>query len=155
MTWNPFDWTAGPFLSLYIALAAIIFLMGVRMRSSIGPENHFTHRLGVLELAYLAGGPRRVGDAVLVNLMAGGGATIAPGDYKIIVTNQTPLTGLMDRPPLLSVQPLMTRQQFQKAVRPLVERALGALTRNAADCPGFPTKPVMQRRRHACRCPSH
>ena len=122
MTWNPFDWTAGPFLSLYIALAAIIFLIGIRMRSSIGPENLLTHRLGVLELAYLAGGPRRLGDAVLVNLMSGGGATIAPGDYKIIVTNQTPLAGLMDRPPLLSVEPLMTRQRFQKAVKPLVER---------------------------------
>src|SRR5579862_361209 len=122
MTWNPFDWTAGPFLSLYVALAAIIFLQGFRMRSMIGPAGYATHRLGILELAYLAGGPRRVADAVLVNLMSAGGATIAPGDHKIIVTNQTSLAGLMDRPPLLSVEPLMTRVQFQKAVKPLNER---------------------------------
>ncbi|HET7887272.1 MAG TPA: TIGR04222 domain-containing membrane protein, partial [Bradyrhizobium sp.] len=75
-----------------------------------------------LELAYLAGGARRVGDAMLVNLMSADGAMIAPGDYKITVTNQASLAGLMDRPPLLSLPPLMTRTQFQKAVKPLVER---------------------------------
>ena len=122
MTWNPFDWTAGPFLTLYVALAAFIFLMGFRMRSAIGSSRQVTHRLGVLELAYLAGGARRVGDAVLVNLMSASGATIAPKDYKITVTSQVPLAGLMERPPLLAVQPLMTRTQFQKALRPLVEQ---------------------------------
>jgi uncharacterized protein (TIGR04222 family) len=122
MTWNPFDWTAGPFLTLYIALAATVFLMGFRMRSTIGPSRLANDRLGVLELAYLAGGARRVGDAVLVGLMSASGATIAPSDHKITVTSQAPLSGLMDRPPALSLRPLMTRSQFQKAIKPLIER---------------------------------
>jgi len=122
MTWNPFDWTAGPFLTLYATLAVVLFVLGFRMRSTIGPARLASHRLGALELAYLAGGARRVADAVLVSLMSGGSATIAPAGYKITVTSQKPLAGLMDRPPPLAVQPLMTRAQFQTAVRPIVDR---------------------------------
>jgi uncharacterized protein (TIGR04222 family) len=77
MTWNPLDWTAGPFLTLYVSLAAIVFLLGFRLRSMIGPPAHATRQLSVLELAYLAGGARRLGDAALLSLMSGSGATIA------------------------------------------------------------------------------
>ena len=63
MPWNPFDWTAGPFLTLYLTIAAIIFLLGFHLRSMIGPAGRTTHQLSVLELAYLAGGARRLGDA--------------------------------------------------------------------------------------------
>jgi uncharacterized protein (TIGR04222 family) len=122
MTWNPFDWTAGPFLTLYVTLAAVIFLLGFRARSMIGPAVQVTHQLSVLELAYLAGGQRRVGDAVLLGLMSGNGATIDPKGGKITVADQTPLANLMDRPPLLPLQTAMTRQQFQTVVTPLVER---------------------------------
>jgi hypothetical protein len=64
MIWNPFDWTAGPFLALYLTIAAIVFLLGFRFRSKVGPATQATHQLSVLELAYLAGGARRLGDAV-------------------------------------------------------------------------------------------
>lgn len=37
MTWNPFDWTAGPFLTLYVLFAATVFLVSFRLRSMIGP----------------------------------------------------------------------------------------------------------------------
>jgi uncharacterized protein (TIGR04222 family) len=122
MTWNPFDWTAGPFLMLYVTLAVVVFVLGFQMRSAIGPARLANHRLSALELAYLSGGARRVADAVLVSLMSGGGATIASSGYKITVTSQAPLAGLIDRPPPLAVQPSMTRQQFQAAVKPFVER---------------------------------
>jgi uncharacterized protein (TIGR04222 family) len=133
MTWNPFDWTAGPFLALYLTVAVIVFLLGFRVRSMIGPAARVTHQsratrqLNVLELAYLAGGARRVGDAVLLSLTSGNGATIAPNGYKITVTDQTPLASLTGRPTLLPVSPNMTRQQFQTAVKPLVERVQGRL----------------------------
>src|SRR5450631_3086932 len=127
MTWNPFDWTAGPFLALYLTIAAIVFLLGFRFRSMIGPAARATHQLSVLELAYLAGGARRLGDAVLLSLMSGNGASIAPKGHKITVTDQTPLATLMGRPTLLPVSPNMTRQQFQTAVTPLVERVQGRL----------------------------
>jgi uncharacterized protein (TIGR04222 family) len=122
MPWNPFDWTAGPFLMLYVTSAAILFLVGFRLRSTIGPPVQATHPLSELELAYLAGGAPRLGDAALLSLTSENGATIDPGGQKITVTDQAPLARLMSRPPLLAVRPNMTRQQFQTAVKPLVER---------------------------------
>jgi uncharacterized protein (TIGR04222 family) len=127
MTWNPFDWTAGPFLALYLTAAVIVFLEGFILRSKIGPSARITHPLSPLELAYLAGGARRLGDAILLSLTSGNGASIDPLSYKITVTNQAPLAPLMNRPPLLSVEPNMTRQQFQTAVKPLVERVQARL----------------------------
>jgi uncharacterized protein (TIGR04222 family) len=127
MTWNPFNWTAGPFLTLYVCLAAIVFLLSFRLRSMIGPPAHAARQLSVLELAYLAGGARRLGDAALLRLTSGSGATIDSRGQKITVTDQTPLATLMGRLPLLAFCPNMTRQQFQTAVKPIVERIQGRL----------------------------
>jgi len=122
MTWNPFDWTAGPFLTLYVALAAILLLLGMYARTTIGQVPRLPQRLSELELAFLAGGARRLGDAVLLRLLSGHGATITPDGREITVTNQAPLASLMGRLPLLSFGPRMTRSQFQTALKPLVER---------------------------------
>jgi uncharacterized protein (TIGR04222 family) len=127
MTWNPLDWTAGPFLALYLTVAVIVFLLGFRFRSMIGPAAQATHQLSVLELAYLAGGARRLGDAALLSLTSGNSATIAPEGDKITVTDLNPLATLAGRPLLLTVQPNMTRQQFQTAVKPIVGRVQGRL----------------------------
>jgi uncharacterized protein (TIGR04222 family) len=122
MTWNPFDWTAEPFLALYVTLAAVVLLWGFRSRLMIGPPAHATRKLSVLELAYLSGGARRLGDAALLSLTSGYGATIDPKGHSITVTDLTPLATLMGRSTVLSVQPGMTRQQFQTAVTPIVEQ---------------------------------
>jgi uncharacterized protein (TIGR04222 family) len=127
MTWNPFNWTAEPFLILYVALAAIIFLWGFSLRSMIGPAASGTRQLSILELAYLAGGARRLGDAVLLSLTSGNGATIDANDYKITVTSQAPLAILRGRPSLLQFQPGMSRQGFQTAIKPFVEQVQGRL----------------------------
>ena len=128
MTWNPFDWTAEPFLTLYVAIAAIIFAWGFSLRSRIGPAAQITHQLNVLELAYLAGGAHRLGDAILLSLASGNGVNIAPAGNKITVTNQTPLALLVGgRASQLSFQSDMTRQQFQKAVAPIIEGIRGRL----------------------------
>lgn len=127
MTWNPFNWTAEPFLALYVALAAVVFLLGFGLRSMIGPAASAARQLSVLELAYLAGGARRFGDAVLLSLISGNGATIDAKDYKITVTSQAPLGILCGRPTALQFAPGITRQKFQKAVKPLAEQVLGRL----------------------------
>ena len=127
MTWNPFDWTAGPFLSFYLAIAAIVFVWGFSLRSMIGPAAQANRELSVLELAYLAGGARRIGDAVLLSLTSGNGASITPRGDTITVTDQTPLASLVGRSTHLPFQPSMTRQQFQTAVTPIVERVQGRL----------------------------
>jgi uncharacterized protein (TIGR04222 family) len=127
MTWNPFDWTAGPFLTLYVAIAAGLFLLGLRLKLTIGPPALATRQLSELELAYLAGGAPRLGDAALLSLTSKRGATIDAQGHKITVTNQTPLATLLNRPLSLSFEPDMTRQQFQKAIAPLVDRVRGRL----------------------------
>jgi uncharacterized protein (TIGR04222 family) len=127
MTWNPFNWTAEPFLIFYAAIAAVVFLLGFGFRSMIGPAASAARQLSVLELAYLAGGARRFGDAVLLSLTSGNGATIAAKDHKITVTSQAPLAILRGRPSLLQFQPGMTRQEFQTAIKPFVEQVQGRL----------------------------
>jgi uncharacterized protein (TIGR04222 family) len=121
MTWNPFNWTAEPFLALYVTLAVIVLLLGFGLRSMMGPAAHATRRLSVLELAFLGGGARRLGDAALLCLTSGNGATIAAKDHTITVTDQRPLATLTGRPIRLQLLPGMTRQQFQTAIKPLVE----------------------------------
>ena len=127
MTWNPFDWTAGPFLTLYIGLAAALLIFGIYARMTIGQAARLPDRLSVLELAYLAGGARRVGDAMLLRLLSGNGATITDNGREIAVIDQAPLSSLMGRLPLLSFRSSMTRQQFQTAVKPVVERVQARL----------------------------
>lgn len=123
MPWNPFDWTAAPFLNLYLIIGFIIFFTGFRLKSAIGPSSEIVHQLSALELAYLAGGASRVGDALLLGLSLGNGATINPKGHKITVTDQMPLADLMDNPPPFQpAKPDITRQQFQSSVRPYVER---------------------------------
>jgi uncharacterized protein (TIGR04222 family) len=120
MTWNPFDWTAGPFLSFYLAVAVLVFVWGFELRSTIGPAARLTHPLSALELAYLAGGAHRLGDAVLLGMTSANGAVIV-GD-KITVTDQAPLEKLMGRTTLLPFHPDMTRKEFQTAVASIVEQ---------------------------------
>jgi uncharacterized protein (TIGR04222 family) len=129
MPLNPFDWTAGPFVTLYVSIAAAVFLLGFSFRAMIGPAAQRTHQLNPLELAYLAGGARRLGDAVLLGLMSGQGAVVAAKTHRITVTDQAPLATLMGRTTPLAVKPDMTRQQFQIAVKPIVERVQERLQR--------------------------
>jgi uncharacterized protein (TIGR04222 family) len=134
MTWNPFNWTAAPFLSFYLCFAAIVFSLGYYLRSKIGPAAEATHRLSELELAYLGGGARRVGDVMLLGLTSGSGAVLDPKSHKISVTDQALLAALIDRPPLLTFKPAMTRREFQTAVEPIVEHLRAGL-RKLGYCP--------------------
>lgn len=127
MNWNPFDWTAGPFLTLYVAIAAALLLLGLRIKSTIGQGAQGTRQLSALEVAYLAGGAHRLGDAALLCLTSQKGATIDAKGREINVTNPTPLAALVNRPLSLAFASDMTRQQFQKAIAPLVNRVQARL----------------------------
>ncbi len=122
MILNPFNWTAGPFLTLYLVLAAVVFLWAFRQKSMIGPTTQVSRPLSELELAFLAGGARRVGDAALLCLTSQRGATIDAKGRTINITNEAPLAALMSRPLALPFASDMTRQQFQQAIDPLVAR---------------------------------
>lgn len=127
MEWNPFNWTAGPFLTLYLAIAIVIFFEGFRLRLTIGETTPIIRKLSELELAYLAGGARRVADAALLCLSANRGATIDAKGGNINVTNLTPLATLMSRPLELSFSSNMSRTEFQKAIDPLATRVRNRL----------------------------
>jgi uncharacterized protein (TIGR04222 family) len=119
---NPFDWTAGPFLLLYVISATLLFWFGFQARRMIGPAASRIQPLSEFELAYLAGGERRLGDAVLLGLAATNAATFTPRNHRITVTDQRPLAALIDRPPHLAFRSEMTRQEFQTALAPLAVR---------------------------------
>jgi uncharacterized protein (TIGR04222 family) len=119
---NPFNWTAGPFLTLYLSFAVIVFVLSARLRSTIGPAALASHQLNVLELAYLSGGAGRIGDAALLSLTSANGADITPKGDIIKLTDQSPLTALAGQSTPLPFQPYMTRRQFQMAIKPIVER---------------------------------
>ena len=122
MTWNPFNWTAEPFLAFYVTVSVIFFVWGFTLRTRIGPPARMTHQLNVLELAYLAGGAGRLGDAILLSLASGNGVNISPGGDKITVMDQKPLGLLLGNQTRgLSFEPDMTRKKFQTAVKPMVE----------------------------------
>ncbi|GLH81962.1 hypothetical protein SSBR45G_68710 [Bradyrhizobium sp. SSBR45G] len=122
MALNPFDWTAGPFLLLYATSAVIVFGLVGLGRRMIGPAATTIRALRELELAYLAGGEHRLGDAVLLGLAAKNAATFTPRNHRITVSDQAPLAGLIDRPPHLKLRSEMTRKEFQSALGPLAER---------------------------------
>jgi uncharacterized protein (TIGR04222 family) len=129
------DWAASPFLTLYIVLAVTVFSLGFWFRARIGPaEQTPPLQLNALELAYLAGGASRLGDASLFSLLQANAAIIAPRVHTITVTDQAALDGLVGKSTHLRVQPNMTRAQFQTAVEPLTERVRRRL-QNIGYCP--------------------
>ena len=119
---NPLDWTAAPFLALYVGLAALVFGAGFFLRFEIGPALGRRHQLNELEWAYLAGGAARVGDVALLCLMARGGGRIDAVTNAITVDDQAPLEALSGGRIAMRFSPGMSRKAFQSAISPLVER---------------------------------
>jgi uncharacterized protein (TIGR04222 family) len=91
---DPLDWTAEPFLSLYLVLAlvalAVAFVLARRIRE-IGPGR--TKGLDAFRLAYLAGGADRALDAGVTELLASGQAELQGSRslaLKVPVSDLTP-----------------------------------------------------------------
>jgi uncharacterized protein (TIGR04222 family) len=76
MLLNPLDWTAQPFLTLYIAVtaAAIFIAAAMRMSASTGLASHGPAISDPVMLAWLTGGPWRAADTVLVAFLECGAA---------------------------------------------------------------------------------
>jgi hypothetical protein len=75
---GPLDWPAGPFLQLYMVLAAICAAIMLFIRRELGPASFSSgdRPLELLEIAWLSGGPARAADTVLVDLLAAGAASV-------------------------------------------------------------------------------
>ncbi len=68
---NPLDWTAGPFLTLYVtlAVAALVFAIVQDRRLRQGPGRAIPRDLDLVELAWLAGGRQRAAGAVILGFL--------------------------------------------------------------------------------------
>ena len=77
---NPLDWTAGPFLALYVLLAGGVLLLLLTGRNRLGDSAALdsldprVQQLGALHLAYLSGGAECAGSTALVALLEAGAA---------------------------------------------------------------------------------
>ncbi len=71
---NPLNWTAQPFLTFYVCLAAAALLAVLGLRAMLGPRGPEAGAdgLGAVELGYLAGGRARAADTALVGFFAAG-----------------------------------------------------------------------------------
>lgn len=83
---NPLDWTAGPFLKLYVGLAfaALAGTWFVRTYVRFGPRRARGEGLDVVRLAYLSGGPVRAADAVVLGFLDARAASLSD-DGRIAV----------------------------------------------------------------------
>ena len=84
---NPLDWTARPFLTLYLCLvlAAVLTVARLRLVMTRQGPNRWVGTLTTPELAWLRGGRERAADTVLVTFFTLGIATMRPagGGFEI------------------------------------------------------------------------
>jgi uncharacterized protein (TIGR04222 family) len=122
---NPLDWTAGPFLSLYVLLALIAGIFVVMGRRSLGPPALRTqdHDLGLLDLAWLAGGRDQVADTVMLAFLTAGAAAFDSNAGLVILPEPDPVVVPSEVEPFRGVAAgSWTRRRFHQAVWLQVER---------------------------------
>lgn len=92
----PLNWTAGPFLALYLALMVLVVVgNGLWRRQLRGPaDGSSTQGLAAEEIAYLAGGPTRVLDASVAGLLDSGHLEWDPTRMRLRVLRRDGLSGL-------------------------------------------------------------
>ena len=77
---NPLDWTAGPFLALYVLVAGAALLWIYNSGNNLAPRaGGDAAELDPVQLGYLAGGPERAMDTALVGLFQAGAAVLEKG----------------------------------------------------------------------------
>lgn len=128
MTLNVLDWSAGPFLGLYVLLASASIATAIAVkerlrRDTFRPETGA--ELSVLEAALLAGGRSRAADVLALDLVERGHVAIADD-------GQLSATGLNEAaPPQLAPfrsSPCLNRRQVVEAMQPWIDPVLDRLS---------------------------
>ena len=70
MSLGPFDLTGGPFLTFYWSLLALVLIAGLVIPRWLRPEGRRQRVTDVDQLAFLAGGEPRFGEALVARLLA-------------------------------------------------------------------------------------
>jgi uncharacterized protein (TIGR04222 family) len=124
----PLDWTAGPFLMLYLALIVAVFIVNRLWRLQLGgpAETPASDGLGTDEIAYLAGGPTRVLDVQIAGLLDSGHLELDEATKRLRVRRQDALSGLaaqVTRAVLVDGNPAT----LERRLRPVLEAPRKAL----------------------------
>ncbi len=127
---NPLDWTAGPFLELYVAVALAAWAFANFLRRRIGTSVGHVPPLAPVELAYLGGGEQRVSDAVIVGLLTANAATLSQ-DGRTIDVDSAKIGNAPDMAPFarLGLSGAMKRRDFQRRLRPVMNAIRDKLER--------------------------
>jgi uncharacterized protein (TIGR04222 family) len=129
---DPLDWTAERFLALYIVVTLGAFGVSVLLREWIGQNapGGDPRGLNVLDLAFLAGGPGRTADTVLVLLLDAGIAAVdQTGSQVTIDLSAAPLPMILRWLPA-QISGIMTRRGFREAIQPQLDSIRDGLARN-------------------------
>ncbi len=121
MPMNPLNWTAGPFLTLYVCLTAAVIWLTYIVRSQIGADEPPASTLTPGDLAYLAGGPNRVGDMLLAGLVTSGAAEVSANGRTVDVKDGAALPAYATQFGPVAISGQMNRQQFQKKIQPTAD----------------------------------
>ncbi len=134
---NPFDWTAGPFLSFYALLAAVTLISLAWWHGHLGDgrSGGQLDGLDAFEIAYLAGGAKRAHDTALVGLLEAG-ALQTTGRGGRLEPNRS-----ADLPPRLhqywpEMQGATSRIRFRGAMRGREKAARADLAARGLIAPG-------------------
>jgi uncharacterized protein (TIGR04222 family) len=129
MPLNPLDWTAGPFLTLYISLAVAVFIICLYLRTTFGPKVPVPHGLTPIQLAYLAAGDLRLGHTLVVRMISSGVAALSDDGRKIEIKEGAAFPP--DLEPFGTILPPgeITRRELQKKIKPGTEYIRAGLER--------------------------
>lgn len=128
MSLGPFDLTGGPFLALYLLLFAVCVTAGFVIPRRLRPAGRRQAVTDPDQLAYLAGGPVRFGDAVVARLLAAG-ALVMTGRDRFSVAARASAASPAESSVLALLPPIRWReiaQVLKSYAEPLEDRLVAA-----------------------------
>lgn len=124
MSLGPFDWTGGPFLTLYIVLLVIVVIAGIVIPLRLLPEGRSQKVRDPDQLAYLAGGRTRFADGIVARLLAGR-ALAMNGRNKLDVLMRNGTTPAENS--VLALAPPLDWARIERTLRPAADTLLEKL----------------------------
>jgi uncharacterized protein (TIGR04222 family) len=129
MPLNPLNWTAAPFLTLYVVVAVVGFLLALALRRSAGngPEAPAQAISDPVMLAWLTGGPKRASDTVLVGFLECGVAEHSGrrGRLSVDLKRGTLPAGFLRFAAAAELAHSLT--EFRRAIHPALEEVRDSL----------------------------
>ncbi|MCW4461536.1 TIGR04222 domain-containing membrane protein [Sphingomonas sp. BT-65] len=124
MSLGPFDWTGGPFLTLYAILLVIVVIAGIVIPIRLLPEGRSQKVRDPDSLAYLAGGRTRFADGIITRLLAGR-ALAMNGKNKLDVLMRNGATPVENS--VLALSPPLDWPRIERTLRPAADTLLERL----------------------------